>query len=89
MMPVLFANAIPARFHLHSVGDFTWLYSQQTDQRELRHERVPGPMDFLPVINRARDNRHVHGNLLGQLLIGIAGQPHFRWTELCAQVSLL
>src|SRR6266851_7775970 len=56
--PVLFANAIPARFHLHTVGDFTWLYSQQTDQRELRHERVPGPMDFLPMINRAGDNGH-------------------------------
>src|SRR5712691_6672229 len=89
MAPVLFANAIPARFHLHSVGDFPRFYPQQTDQRELRHERVPGPTDFFPAINRARDNRHVYGNLFGQLLIGIAGQQHFRWTERYAQVSLL
>jgi len=41
------------------------------------------------VINRTGDHWNENGDLVGQLLIGIASQPNLGWAELCAQESLL
>ena len=46
-------------------------------------------MKILPTIDRPRHDRHVDGNLRGELLTGVARQSNFGGTELGAQKSLL
>src|SRR5260370_15727105 len=88
-MSVFFASAVPGCFDLHAIGDFPVLDPKQGVQGEFRHECVSRPMDSFPAIYRPWRYRHKDWNLRGQLLIGIARQPHLRRTELRAQESLL